>query len=463
MIPGDAAHDQVMRRIAHNPGSLFSAERLAECLARLAPVARAWVALSGGADSLALLHALAELRARLAPTQVAAVHVHHGLQPEADTWEDGCRHVCAGLGVPLQVLRVDATCGRGESPEAAARRARYAALAAILEPGEVLLTAHHRRDQAETLLLQLLRGAGPAGLAAMPECAPLAKGRLVRPLLDVNPDDLRAYLLQRGVEWVEDSSNADRRFDRNYLRHVVFPALAERWPGVERTLARAAAHQADSVELAAALAHIDLASARGATVGTLSVEALARLSAARARNLLRGWLEARGLPPAGARHLAMILEQVVPARADAEPLVSWPGAEVRRYADMLYASPPLPRHDPSTVLTWDPERALELPCGRLEARVAEGSGLSIERCRGARLEVRFRQGGERLRPAGSEHSTTLKKLLQASHVPPWLRGRVPLIHVGGTLAAVAGVCVTHDYAAEGTRAGWVVQWTGWAN
>ncbi|MDX1435018.1 MAG: tRNA lysidine(34) synthetase TilS, partial [Gammaproteobacteria bacterium] len=366
-----------------------------------------------------------------------------------------------GLGIPLQVYRIDAARGRGESLEAAARRARYAALAAMLDAGEVVLTAHHRRDQAETLMLQLLRGAGPAGLAAMPECAPLGPGRLVRPLLSVDPHDLRAYLRARGIEWSEDASNADVRFDRNYLRHVIFPTLAARWPGVERTLARAAAHQADSAEIAAALAEIDLAGARGPVPGTLAVEALERLSSARARNLLRAWLSECALPSAGARHLEDILEQALAARVDAEPLVNWPGAEVRRYARLLYASPPLPLHDASTAMAWNPDEPLELPLGRLDAQVCAGQGLRVERCRGARLEVRFRRGGERLRPAGSRHSTALKKLLQAREVPPWLRDRIPLIHVDGELAAVAGLCVAHDYAAHDSEAGWVVQWTGW--
>jgi tRNA(Ile)-lysidine synthase len=420
---------------------------------------RLWVAFSGGADSLALLHAISALREQLAPAEIGAVHVHHGLHADADAWEGDCRRVCEELRVTLETLRVDAGAGPAESPEAAARRARYAALAALVGTGEVVCTAHHQRDQAETLLLQLVRGAGPAGLAGMPALAPLGRGWLARPLLGESPESLRDYLRRHGAAWTEDPSNADRRFDRNYMRQVVLASLEDRWPGVERTLARAAAHQADSARIAAELAGKDLADTGGSQPGTLSGSALLRLSKARARNLLRYWLKERGLPVAGAAHIENIVEELVKAREDAEPLVCWPGAEVRRYRDVLYASQPLPCHDASRTVGWSPGEVLALAHGRLEAATAEGRGLSVERCRRARLEVRFRQGGERLRPAGRGHSAALKKLLQTSAVPPWLRDRIPLIYVDGELAAIAGVCVADAFAADGARDGWVIRWS----
>ncbi|GMQ95941.1 MAG: tRNA lysidine(34) synthetase TilS [Gammaproteobacteria bacterium] len=437
----------------------FSSMRLAEALARLPPMDRYRVAFSGGADSRALLHALCQLREALAPAGIGAVHVHHGLHPEADAWESDCRRMCAQLDVALDVLRVDAAAGPGESPEAAARRARYQALKELLVVGEAVCTAHHQRDQAETLLLQLVRGAGPAGLAGMPALAPLGRGWLLRPLLDTSPQALRDYLLRHGVAWTEDPGNADQRFDRNYVRHEILPRLEDRWPGVQRTLARAAAHQADSTAIAQALARSDLTAARGPLPGTLSAPALARLPLARARNLLRGWLAERGLPVAAATHVRGILDELVTAPDDAMPIVSWPGTEVRRYRDALYAQAPLPAHDASRAIVWNPGSVLELPHGVLEAAIAEGRGLSVERCANARVEVRFRQGGERIRLAGHRHSTALKKLLQTTAVPPWLRDRVPLIYVDGELAAVAGLAVGNTYAAGGRACGWVVSWT----
>jgi tRNA(Ile)-lysidine synthase len=437
----------------------FSPARLAAALAHLPSVPGYRVAFSGGADSAALLHALCRLREALAPAQVSAVHVHHGLHPEADRWETHCRRLCSQLDVSLDVLRVDASAGPGESPEAAARHARYEALTDLLNAGEAVCTAHHQRDQAETLLLQLMRGAGPAGLAGMPALAPLGKGWLARPLLDTRPEALREYLTRHAIPWIEDPANTEQRFDRNYVRHEIFPRLEDRWPGVQRTLARAASHQADCTVNLRALAGMDLEQARGSLPGTLSAVALEALPAARARNLLRGWIAERGLPVAGATHLQGILDELVHARGDAMPLVTWPGAEVRRYRHTLYASTPMPTHDAARVILWSPGGLLELGHGRLQAIAAEGRGLSAERCAGARVEVRFRQGGERFQPAGRRHSTALKKLLQSSRVPPWLRDRVPLIYVDGELAAVAGLWIGTGYAVSDRCCGWLVTWT----
>ena len=216
-------------------GGAFSPRCLAEALARMPSMQCYRVAFSGGADSAALLHALCQLRDALAPAEIRAVHVHHGLHADADTWESDCRRICADLGVALDVLRVDGRAGPGESPEAAARRARYDALASLVGTGEAVCTAHHQRDQAETLLLQLVRGAGPAGLAGMPALATLGRGWLARPLLDTPPEDLRDYLERYGLSWTEDPGNTEQRFDRNFIRHEILPRLEDRWPGVQRT------------------------------------------------------------------------------------------------------------------------------------------------------------------------------------------------------------------------------------
>jgi tRNA(Ile)-lysidine synthase len=445
-----------------NSSDAFSAAGLGVRLQSMAPMHAYRVAFSGGADSLALLHALCALRESLAPARVDAIHVHHGLHPQADAWAMECARLCAQFGISLDVVRVNAHAERGESPEAAARRARYAALAARVAAGELLCLAHHRRDQAETLLLQLMRGAGPAGLAAMPALARFGDGWLGRPLLDTTDQALRDYLLRAGVAWIEDPGNADLRFDRNYVRHEILPRLQARWPGVERTLARAARHQADSAALCQTMAAADLETARGALPRTLVATALEALPAERARNLLRGWLAECGLPAAGAVHVQQILDTLLSARADATPVVAWPGAEVRRYGGALYACTPLPAHDASRVIRWQPGRPLDLDVGQLQATPAQGRGMSAERCVDARVEVRFRQGGERFRPAGRGHSIVLKKLLQANRVPPWLRDRIPLVYVDGELAAVAGFGVAESYAVGAGRRGWLLSWTALA-
>lgn len=402
-------------------------------LRRLPPASRYLVAYSGGLDSHVLLHALAVLRGDGFPG-VRAVHVHHGLNPRADSWSAHCQAVCTALEVPLEVIRVDARAVAGESPEAAARAARYGVLESVLEAGEGLLTAHHARDQAETLLLQLLRGSGPAGLAAMPRWQPLGPGWHGRPLLEVRRDRIEGHARSHGLKWIEDDSNVDLRFERNLLRARVMPVLRERRPGLDETLCRAAAHQSEALGLLGDLARLDLEGLRGELPGTLSVAALTLLRPPRVRNALRFWFMEKGLPLPSRTRLQTVLDDVLTARADAVPRVAWQGAEVRRYRDALFAMAPLPSHDPGLRLHWDGCRDLAIPS--LD-QVLTGHWL---RCQGVTpqagetLVVAFRQGGERLRVRG--RTRELKKLMQERGVPPWERNRIPLVYRHGELVAV---------------------------
>lgn len=411
------------------------------------PAGRYIVAYSGGLDSHVLLHALSRLGVTL-----AAVHVHHGLSRHADLWAEHCQAQCAALRVPCTVMRVQVP-RVGGGLEAAARDARYAALEQVLGTGEMLLTAHHQDDQAETLLLMLLRGAGVAGLSAMPAVRSFGSGLLGRPLLELPRAVLHDYAVVHALSWVDDESNYDTDLDRNYLRHEVLPVLRRRWPVVERTLARTAAHLAEAGELMAGLAAADLATAHGGHAGTLSVAVLNSLAVPRRRNLLRHWLRDLRLPLPDTAHLHRIEQEVLPARLDARPRVDWPGAEVRRYRDDLYAMTPL-LPVPDTELPWDLAQPLLLPDGRcLVASPAVGRGLSLKRLAAARVTVRFRAGGERCAPVGRGHSHELKKLFQEAGVPPWERERVPLLFVDDVLAQVVGywICASHA-AAPGEEA-----------
>lgn len=439
---------------------VFSPPVLLAALRALPPAPRYVIACSGGPDSHALLDAAARLRDALAPATVCAVHVDHGLAPESPAWVSHCASVCAGLDLPLEVLRVDARPRAGASPEAAARRARYAAIAAFLNAGEVALTAHTREDQAETVLLGLLRGGGARGLAGMPRARPLGAGWLGRPLLDLPRAALAAYAAARGLESIHDPSNEDPRLGRGHLRRHVLPALRERWPGVDRTLARVAAGQADLAALADEVGAADLAATRGKSPDQLRVPALAALDGFRARNTLRLWIESLGLPAPASAHLDRIVEDALAAPRDRAPLVRWPGAEVRRHRDALHAMPPLPPALPGQVLDWPLERPLALPLGRLRALPATGEGIDAARLAGARVEVRFRRGGERCRPAGRGVTRPLKALLQEQGIPPWLRPHLPLVCIGGEIAAVPGVCICEPFAAAPGGAGRVLRWEG---
>ena len=466
----------------------FSQARLLQFITRLTGAPRYVVAYSGGVDSHVLLHALAQLRAQLPGVDLRAIHVNHGLHPGSSGWAQHCVRVCAALGVMCEVRAVDARAPSGTSPEDAARAARYAVFADVLQPGDILFTAHHQDDQAETLLLQLLRGAGPRGLAGMAELSRFGAAWLARPLLEFSRAALREYALAQQLHWIDDPSNVDTRFDRNYLRHEIMPRMQQRWPAAQVTLARSAQHCAEAAELLEVLAQSDfqyvhsdkIVSAaekwllppsmgkelfgsslqdpkRGGefssrTAGSLSVSKLLALSPARQRNVLRFWIEQSGLPFPQQRHLERLQHDVLHAAADAEPRMHWPGAEVRRYRDALYVLPPLPRFDALQQQAWNLEAPLAIAnVGTLTARRHRGAGLRAEAC-AAGVRVAFRNGGERIQPAGRAHHTTLKNLFQDAGVPPWLRTRVPLLYIGGELAAVAGYWYAAEFSARAGEA-----------
>ena len=429
----------------------------AQLLARLniQTASACWVAFSGGMDSHVLLHALARHRKDLA-MPLGAVHVNHGLHGHSPVWAEHCREVCAGLGVAFVLLAGDARPAPGESPEAAARELRYGLLRDWLPAGALLLSAHHRDDQAETLLLQLLRGAGPKGLSAMPARAVLGRGSLLRPLLDCARAELRAYADTEGLAWVEDPSNADTRLDRNFLRQRLLPELRGRWPAVTAVLARSAELCAEAAELQDLVAAQDGIGTADARHGTLSVTALQRLPEARQRNLLRHWLQAAGYSLPSRVVLGRIVTEVLAARPDAEPCVHWAGAEVRRHRDTLYAMAPLAPLAEEPDLSWTPGEVLTLAGGELRAEAATGEGLRL--ATGTRLQVRFRQGGEQLRLPGCAHHRTLKQLLQERGVPPWERERLPLLYLGEELVAVADLWVVAGHQAGPGEPGWKVHW-----
>lgn len=431
--------------------------------AAVAPLA-AWpgvrrfiVGYSGGVDSHALLHRLAQ--PGFPDRNLTALYVDHGLQAASAAWGEHCAGVCHQLDIPLRILRIDARPSPGESPEAAARRARYAAFATEMDQETALLTAHHCDDQAETLLLQLLRGAGPHGLAAMPAAARLGVGWLLRPLLKVERAELLAYARAHDLRWIEDASNADTGFDRNYLRHRVLPLLRERWPAANRTLGRSAQLCAETASGLDEQAAADLAGAATEYPDCLSVPALRALSEIRLRYLLRYWLRQLHLPMPDARQLRQLAHDALSAAAERNPCIRWPGAEVRRYRDALYAMPPLPPHDARQRFIWRADAEgwppLDLPgAGRLRMEKITGAGLRAEALASGLLNVQFRQGGERFRPAGRRHSQELKKLLQQADIPPWQRERLPLLYREEALLAVMGLGVAADVAAEPGEAGW---------
>jgi len=434
-------------------------KQLSGILDRLPPAPEYWVAYSGGIDSHVLLHLLVGRRRELKGA-LAAVHVNHQIQSQSGDWELHCRAICDELDVPFHALRVEGRARTGESPEAVARTARYRGLAEWLPADAVLITAQHQDDQAETLLLQLFRGAGPKGLAAMPETARLGKGWLVRPFLTISRQDIETYARGNRLCWVEDPSNTDVRYDRNLLRQRIMPDLKQRWPGLAAVLSRVAAHQADQLELADALASLDFEQCRVSGSSFLLVSQLAGLSAARQRNLLRYWIADNGFALPRQAVLQRISQEVLLSRADARPVVHWPGAEIRRHRDRMYLMKPLPPHDPSCRLDWDlrTDVTLEDAGGLLTSAPVTGRGIRIPD-RQAEIKIRFRQGGETLRIAGSDYHQSLKKCLQGWNIPYWERDRLPLVYINNELAAVAGFCACEGFQASAGEPGRMLHWS----
>jgi tRNA(Ile)-lysidine synthase len=409
----------------------FGAEWLARRLAALVPPdAPLCVALSGGVDSVALLAALA------GHERLRALHVNHGLHQNARRWSAHCRALCARLEVPLTVANATVSRKRGESLEAEARKARYALLATHLRAGEALLTAHHEDDQLETVLLQLLRGAGVAGLSGMPECAPFANGLLVRPLLSRSRAELEAWVRSRELEWIEDDTNADERLDRNYLRRQILPLVRARWPGAATTVARSARHAAEAKSLLDSIARADVESA--ADGDALAVTRLRALDPSRRRNALRFWIVRSGRQLPDAARLGEIVGAMLEARADANPEVCWNDTVVRRHAGRLtIGAAPMESAAADASWNWRAQQVLQIPGGgSLRLRPDVKGRLDLDALPET-LAVRPRRGGERLRPRAAGRTRTLKALLQEERIPAHARGALPLVFAGAQLVAVA--------------------------
>lgn len=417
--------------------------------------ARYWVAFSGGMDSRVLLESLAAHAGDL-PGRLAAIHIDHGLHPRSAEWARHCDEVCRRLGVPLVQERVQATPPHGSSPEAWARKLRYDALHGHISPGEMLLTAHHLDDQAETVLLQLVRGGGPAGLSGMPALRAFGAGRHGRPLLAFPRAELNCWAEAERLDWIEDESNADTRFDRNFLRSEILPRLMTRWAALPSVLARTAELQAQAARILADVAESDLGSC--AAGAALDIDALLQLHPARRANAIREWLRRAGLPLPGATQMQLLEEEVIAAGRDRVPCLRWPGAELRRYRGRLYAAVPGMERDPRNRIRWRLGEPLSLQHGVLMAETGGGNGIRTECCAGNEVEVRFRVGGERIRPAGSKHRRDLRTLFQEQGVPPWVRDRIPLVYIDGKLAVVPGLWIDSEFSAGASTAAWQFRW-----
>lgn len=437
----------------------YTLDLLAPHLPRMSEASHCYVGYSGGLDSHVLLVSLVKL---LGADAVSAIHINHQLSPNAESWQQHCQQTCDELGVTLSAEQV-VVAANGQSVEEAARVVRYQAFERFVSRGSLLLLGHHADDQVETVLYRLLRGSGPRGLAGMPASRSLGDAELLRPLLPFTRSELEHYALAEGLAWIEDESNEDVSYDRNFLRHKVIPALAGHWSDYATRVAHSARLCRDNDVLTDMLAAQDLIAAyehRERLGWSISLEALMSFDTLRQANLLRYWASQHDLAQPGHKIIDAVLHELLPARADAEPLVSWAGIQLRRYQRRLYllpADPDTPDYVPVS-LRWDGSGPLDLPDkSTLSLRVEEGRGIRQAKDVDA-FEVRFRNGSERCKPVGRSASNTLKKLFQEYGLEPWLRNRVPLLYRGDVLVAVGDLWICEGFQVQPDEQGVTVQW-----
>ena len=414
------------------------------------------IAYSGGLDSHVLLHACHVLN-----LPVRAIHVHHGLQTLADDWVRHCQQVCSQLDVPLDVIYVNARAAPRQSPEDAARIARYAALKNAMHTGESLLTAQHGDDQSETFLLQLMRGASAAGLAAMPAQRSLGEVMHKRPLLRFSREQIEAYAIKNKLQWIEDPSNQDTAFDRNFIRQRVMPVLKERWPTLNSNLSHSVNLQQENLEILEAMAAIDLATVSTQSQNRLSISRLLQLGRVRQKNVLRYWLKQHSPHQPTRKLLDEIHHGVLSASDDACPSVKWGKSVIRRYQNSLYLLPQTDEFDAMQSFIWQADSALEIDgvgilSRQMQSERQPGAQGLNQRYFDKPLFIRFRQGGERSQLAGQSHSRRLKSLLQEAGIPPWQRQQIPLIYCEEKLIAVSNLWLAAGSEALEGEASWLV-------
>lgn len=413
-----------------------------QSIATLIPVAsgRIFIGFSGGIDSTVLLHLCATQAALKA--KLVAVYVNHGLQSQADDWGNHCRQQADWLGVEFLSLKVDAKPATGESPEAAARNARYRAMQDLLQADDLMLFAQHREDQMETMLLQLFRGAGVKGLAAMPAITGFGQGRLLRPLLGIGKVDIEEYASQHSLSWIEDPSNLSSDFDRNFLRNQITPLLKQRWPSLDKTIARSAQHCGEATTQLAAWSKQLIEGRFDPIQRSLDIDNLQAFNDVQISWLLRQWFTELGLKPPSQALLQNLKNQLINARNDANPILHNQTCVFGKYRQQLYCLPKqqlLSLHSPCT---WPSEQMhFNLPNGSVLSRTLACSGIAKTVWERATVSLRPRSGSEKLKLPYRTGQHSLKKLFQEAGVPPWERETRPLIYLDDKLAGVAGLWV----------------------
>ncbi|NOR51915.1 MAG: tRNA lysidine(34) synthetase TilS [Gammaproteobacteria bacterium] len=428
-----------------------------QLLQRYSPFNQVVVALSGGVDSTVLLHLMQQL-GQQHNLSLSAIHINHQLQAESDNWASRCAELCEQWHIPVRIEKVVVK-KSGHGIESDAREARYRLFETQLQQGDILLQGHHADDQAETVIMRLIRGSGVRGLAAIPAQRTLGKGRVVRPLLSLSRQQIVEYAEHHNLSWIEDPSNRDLTIERNLIRHEIMPRLEAQRSGVKRALVRSAEQFLESAELLDQLAEMDLA---GILLEPLQLDCkqLSKLERGRCRNLLRYWITRNGFLAPNSAVIDRIIDEGIHSRADAHPLIEWFGAEVRRYRNRLYLMKRAPVDPHLTELKWDLHSDLLLGegLGTLRGIDSIGKGIRASLLQEEEVIIRWRKGGEHIQPAGRSGHHSLKNLFQEAAIPPWLRKNYPLIYIGDELAAIPNLCIAEEFVAKKDERGLLFEW-----
>ncbi len=442
-----------MAKISFDPASLLS---------HLTPylTANRWlVAFSGGVDSTVLLFALKQLAKTEPLPPLLAVHINHHISPDSELWAQQCGEFCRKYQIDFQCYDVSLNNIKNTGLEAAARVARYQQFEQLIADNECLLLGHHQNDQAETLLLQTLRGGGVHGLAAMPQSKPFANGTMLRPILQYSRSALRAYALEKQLSWIEDPSNQHTQYERNYIRHQLIPQLQQRRSGVVEVLSRSASHFAQSAHILDEVGKSDLSTIVADQNTVINIPRLLMLSIARQHNVIRYWIHQEGFQFPNSRWLEQLFHSVIPAAVDRTPVLELEYGEVRRFHQHLYLLPPIPTPPESMkLLQWQKTIKLPADLGNLAFKMVMGGGIAQHFLYNANVvEIVWRKGGEIIVLKDGHHHQ-LKKLFQQKSIPPWERDLIPLIQIDGELAQVASYWTDNKFRATTTEAGIEFQW-----
>lgn len=415
-----------------------------------------YISYSGGIDSHVLLHLIASSDVLRNSYTIKAIHVDHGLQAQSKQWAEHCQAVCQEYAMACELISLNCQPPVGVSVQAYAREQRYQAIFQQMPQQSCLLTAHHQDDQAETLLLQLMRGSGVQGLAAMPVWQCRHANTLFRPFVNkVTRHSILEYAQSHQLQWIDDPSNDKMYYDRNYLRQAVMPALTQHWPSLSKTLARSARLCAETSSLLSEIAEQDIAMCLD-NDGGLKLDSLKKLSQARQKNSLRFWLQQQGLLLPSEVLMQQMHQQLLNSREDAEPVINHHDRQLRRYHNTLYCMTKL-TDATMPVIPWDLSQSLDLPenLGRLSAELSMEQGIFVEDKHS--VSVRFRQGGERCQPVGRVGSHPLKKLMQEWNIPPWKRDKIPLIFVYEEIAQIVDYCICQPFSAKKNQKNYIIK------